>query len=224
MAVGYEDRGVDLDDRFELRVSGDPQAANVGFEYWNGSVWVDLSARYLPIANGSALGFNVGYENINGVDLSQIFAGKGTGYQVSSPWAGESYFTAWDQGSTGQAIATLTFSINSNGAYTVSSSGQQLELGSDTSPQGDWLLNGTASDFQVRMTPTITSGAPSNQINGASTWVNAGTTRSYQVSDSSNFGTEETQGTLLIEIRRTSTSEVVASGTLNFTVTANGGS
>ena len=215
----FKDRGTSLDERFELRTSGDPTAPATGFKL----AGVDLNQRYLPIASGSPLGFNVGFK-ANGTDLSQIFAGKGTGYQVSSPWAGESYFTAWDQGSTGQAIATLTFSINSNGAYTVSSSGQQLELGSDTSPQGDWLLNGTASDFQVRMTPTITSGAPSNQINGASTWVNAGTTRSYQVSDSSNFGTQETQGTLLIEIRRASDSVVVASGTLNFTVTANGGS
>ena len=215
----FKDRGTSLDERFELRTSGDPTAPATGFKL----AGVDLNQRYLPIASGSPLGFNVGFK-ANGTDLSQIFAGKGTGYQVSSPWNGESYSTIWDSSSGSTASAQLSFNIQSDGQFTVVTSGFDIESVSDTSPQGDWLLNGTASDFQVRMTPTITLGTPSGETNQASTWVSAGTTRSYQVFVATNFGTRETQGTLLIEIRRTSTSEIVATGTLNFTVTANGGS
>lgn len=229
MTVGIEDRNVDLDSRFELRTTGDPIGPVTRIEYWNGSAWVDLNQRYLPIANGSPLGFDVGYEFWNGsawVDLSQVFAGNGTGYQVASPWNGGDYRSDWQEGGGGStAIAKLNFHINSDGTFTVDDTGSQALPNplNNTSPSGEsWLLNGTASDFEVRATVTQDSGGTLSITNEMTGWVNAGTTRDLVLQVSDNFGTNEAGGTVFIEIRLASNGTVVTSGTLDFSVRAEG--
>jgi hypothetical protein len=63
--------GIDLDSLFAPGDTG----ANTGFVGDNG---VDFGRKYAPIANGSPLGFNVGFVATDGRDLSQWFALTGS--------------------------------------------------------------------------------------------------------------------------------------------------
>lgn len=76
----------------------------------------------------------------------------------------------------------------------------------------EWLLSGSAADFDVRLTETFTTG-PS--IGGAamSTWLNAGTTRTWTFT-----GTQFNSATATLEILRTGGDAPLASSTITFQI------
>jgi hypothetical protein len=68
--------GQDLDQIFQLRSAGHPQAPATGFTV-NG---IDLSARYFPLANGGSAAPATGYLTPGGADLNTVFAAKGSAF------------------------------------------------------------------------------------------------------------------------------------------------
>lgn len=101
------------------------------------------------------------------------------------------------------ATATAEFRLNTSGDAET-----RLNLGSWSSPFS-WLLAGSASDFECRM--TMNSGT---NFSGSAlgTWLSLGTTRTWSHERSGTNGI--TTGTATLEIRRASTSTVLATATV----------
>lgn len=215
MASGYSDRGTDLDDRFELRDTGDPiYGSDTGYDI----AGVDLRQRYLPLTAGSPLGFNVGYA-VNGTDFSQIFAGKGTGLQVDAPWNAKEYVC--DAVSTSPNVASsarIDFDFLSNGTFTIS--GSAIQSGTPPSDSGAWLLNGSASDVEVRFTVT----GDTAKVTAPSGWVSAATSREvYAVATAGAGDSDITTAYVTVEMRNATTLEVISTSTFIMSLSATGG-
>jgi hypothetical protein len=99
--------------------------------------------------------------------------------------------------------ATALYEINANGEER-----QQLNNGTPT-VNGTWRLSGAAGDYEVRV--TVTSGTLSGG-SGAGTWLNCGTTRSWNRVRTGAAGTDSVSFT--VEIRRASNQVVEASATV----------
>ena len=103
------------------------------------------------------------------------------------------------------------FSGTSTASFTISSSGVYSGVGNISVPGGAWLLSGTNSDYDVRL--TVIAGSFSGDVTGS--WLNLGTTRSWYKSISSGSGSTSGIGTL--EIRKTSTGVVQVSSSITIT-------
>jgi hypothetical protein len=93
---------------------------------------------------------------------------------------------------------------NSTVSFTVRSNGQITTVATGTN-NGTWLLAGQAADYEIRYTKTsgVVSGGDSTN-----TWLNLATTRSWNVTETTNgYATEECGGTL--EIRMASSPQTV---------------
>lgn len=112
-------------------------------------------------------------------------------------------------GATGPLSATATFSLNSSGALVLSPGG---------TISGEWLLFGSASDYEARA--TMASGT--NWAGAAlSTWLDLATTRSWSLTATrSTVGSTSVTGTATVEIRRKSDNGVVATATVTLTAEA----
>lgn len=96
-------------------------------------------------------------------------------------------------------------------SFTIDNSGSYSSVGLYSAPSGTWLLSGSASNYEVRL--TLTSGTISGTTG---TWLSLGTSRTW--SNTANPGTgfyyvlREGIGTL--EIRDSVTTAILASTTL----------
>lgn len=83
---------------------------------------------------------------------------------------------------------------------------------------GTWLREGSASDYEVRYSPTGDTGAMSGAA--INTWLNAGTSRTWAITDSTVTGGSESV-TGPVELRKAGSATVLASETLTLTATQN---
>lgn len=106
-------------------------------------------------------------------------------------------------GPSGPLTADAIIEFNSSGQLIVSPGG---------AVPGEYLVTGASSDYEVRA--TMASGT--NWSGSAlSTWLNLGTTRSWNLSASRVApGTTVVTGTATVEIRRVADSAVVATATI----------
>lgn len=73
--VTHTNKWMDLDDVFDPRGNA-TKISNVGIQDTAGS---DISNRFLPLAGGAKLGESTGLKNTGNVDLTDLFATKGSG-------------------------------------------------------------------------------------------------------------------------------------------------
>lgn len=81
---------------------------------------------------------------------------------------------------------------------------------------GEWLISGTASDYEVRATQNLTTGVPPGAVSGTfGTWQSLGTDRSWFVEVTNpGIGTLNAQLFMTIEIRDASTLTVLATAAI----------
>jgi len=111
--------------------------------------------------------------------------------------------------------ATATYRLNSNGgAYRTNVSGSLVSI------SGEWLVSGTASDFEVYATWSAQGGGDGyiggGSIGGATpgTWLSLGTTRDYTLSATNNYVVRG----LFVQIRHIASGTVVDTATIEFEV------
>ena len=112
--------------------------------------------------------------------------------------------------------ATATYRLGSNGqARSTNNSGVLTDI------SGEWLVTGTASDFEVYATWSPQGGGPGDITGGGNvggdataTWLSLGTTRDFTLTATNNAVERE----LYIQIRYTPTSTVLDSATIYVSV------
>jgi hypothetical protein len=211
MPTGYLDAaGVDFDDRFDPDVIGDgPQAPFL--------LKLDgTPMRYAALAYG-VKGPDVGYQNAAGVDVSNMWAAKGTAV-YSLPFNGQGYSASAQalSGQSGTIGSSVTLAINNNGTWTIG--GGPNFSGSPVS--GVWLPAGASvADFEVQFVVSGTGGS-----NGAPGYASCSTTRvcgvSAQVEGSSTDFVANGVG-VTCRIRRISTGSATTT-VCNFSASALG--
>jgi hypothetical protein len=112
--------------------------------------------------------------------------------------------------------ATATYRLASTGTASATNLSGVL-----TAISGEWLVSGTASNYEVYGTWSPQGGGPGGIFGGGTTggatpatWLNLGTTRDYTLSATNNYVQRE----LYVEIRNASTLVVVATATITFEV------
>ncbi|MFZ9767198.1 MAG: hypothetical protein ACO3C4_01740 [Candidatus Limnocylindrus sp.] len=104
--------------------------------------------------------------------------------------------------------ATATYRLaNSGQASATNLSGTLVAI------SGEWLVAGTASQFDARMTPTG-SGSGGSTGGTFSSWVNLGTTQDWTLSATNNFASRQ----FTLEIRLSSSGAVLDTATIDFEV------
>lgn len=162
MASGHRFQGVDFDDLFDQDIMGNgPSTPNL-----RGPGGVPL--RYAHIQYGSKRA-DVGRRQ-NGSDVSNLWAAKGTA-QYSLPFNGQT-FSSHNQAltnSSGNALAAISLSINSDGTYQI----REVAQGGGNNrnnivASGTWLPAGASvGEFEVQFetanvgAATISNAAPS---------------------------------------------------------------
>lgn len=114
--------------------------------------------------------------------------------------------TSSASGPSGPLTADAIIEFNSSGQLIVSPGG---------AVSGEYLVTGASSDYEVRA--TMASGT-SWSGSALSTWLNLGTTRSWNLSASRTItGLTTVTGTATVEIRRVADSAVVATAAITLT-------
>lgn len=208
MARGYRFQSVDFDDLFDPDIMGNgPSVANLR----SGG-----ALRYAAIAYGSKRP-DVGYRQ-GGVDVSNLWAAKGTA-TYTLPINGQA-FSAHNQSrtnSSGSAVATVTFIIDSNGTYRIlqNTTGGGNNTGSDPI-SGTWLPAGaTVGEYDVQFDAANVGAASIS--NGAASYSSCTASRSVAASVSvpaASLDNVSAEVTLIIRLRRSngaiSTTHIVA--------------
>lgn len=105
--------------------------------------------------------------------------------------------------------ATATYRLNSNGAaYRTNLSGTLISI------SGEWLVSGSASAFEARMSAASPAGSGGTTGGTFSTWLNLGTTRDWTLSATNNFA----ERYFNLEIRLASTGTVLDTALITFSV------
>jgi len=210
----------DFEDLFEQRVSGDPTVATTGIQTSAGN---DISIEYVPLSfGGTAIANNTGVQNSAGDDCRDLFAGKGTVIRVQTPWDGLNYEVSSLESGSSTAIARLTFSLNSDKSFLFDDSGSSNAVVNLPVANGDWLISGSASDYEARVSLVFDTNNGGQITNDMSSFVSLGTSRSLVINCANNFGITLATGTATVEIRRSSDAQIVSTSTFDFTVKADG--
>lgn len=184
--------GTDFDNLFDPDVVGDGPSAT-HYALTSGALLKYAAAKY-----GSP-GPTVGYRNSAGVDWGTQWAAKGTAaYVKSNP--GYTAFTATAGNTKGQTLtAAAIISLNSDGTWTASQSGNSSGLWYQSQQSG------IGNNYQVLFTWTKTGGNVTDTVsNGASGWTTISGTVSFQISFTASVAqgqTDSCSGTLNIQIR-----------------------
>jgi len=210
MTSGFRFQGVDFDNLFDPDLMGDGPAA-AGLRQQGGA-----QLRYAHIRYGQKradVGFRVG-----GQDVSNLWAAKGTA-TYTLPINGQA-FAAHNQSrtnSTGSAVATVTFVIESNGTYRVlqTTTGGGNNTGADPIT-GTWLPAGaTVAEYDVQFEAANVGAASIS--NGAASYAPCSASRSISASVSvpaASLDNVSAEVTLVIRLRRSngavSTTQIVA--------------
>lgn len=198
MPTGYKKAdGTDLESVFAPYTSG-TKAAVTGYK---NSAGTDLSDLFAPVSAGSpaaATGFKIS----GGTDLGNVFAAAGSIASVSIS----------DQTISNSSTGTAT------AAYYLRSSGQaqkSRDVGSTLmNISGEWLVAGSASQFEARA--TLQSGSNPTSGNSLGVWHPLSADVFWGVSRGT-LGT--TSSTLLVEIRLASSGAVLDSATITLEAT-----
>lgn len=161
---------ISLDEFFEKRQEGDPRRASVGYTVNNGvvigghNVGYDLTEIYVPISEGSKSSRGDCGFRLNGTDLSNIFAGKGTVSRWSLP--------DWEMiGSTAytnrNGNAQLIF--RGDGSYTARNSNHPFHGGGVNVRHGRWIDEDLAPNTEFRF--SYRSGGAIDPVPPLNTWL-----------------------------------------------------
>jgi hypothetical protein len=101
--------------------------------------------------------------------------------------------------------ATARYTLNSSG-----SASRTIFNGNTATISGEWLVGGTAGNYEVNATWSGSGGS----ITGPSGWVSLSSSREWTLTESNNYATR----TLSVQIRVASTGTVAASATITFDV------
>lgn len=101
-------------------------------------------------------------------------------------------------------VAEVSLSIRANGTWNASA---------NASYSGTWMVRGVNSDFQVRVTKTSGTATPSGTLGS---WLSLTSDRSWTLQ---KYGTGSSTCTILVEIRSSSTSEVLTSKSITLEAT-----
>lgn len=128
---------------------------------------------------------------------SGTMAATGDRVEVEDSIGGDSGSGAW---------ASITIEVKSDGeARLFGNSAGEIQA-------WDWLLTGSASDYDVRVTKTTGDDPFSGSLN---VWQNLGTTRSWEWRDTDSSFSVRTDFEGLLEIRDASSGVVLDSGTID---------
>jgi hypothetical protein len=160
---------------------------------WDGSAFKEAGA--IKVWNGSTWVTVTNAYTWNGSAWTKFFPSvKITNQSASNPslaGIGGTATATYRLSSTGEASSTVT----SNTLVPIS---------------GEWLVGGTASDYEVQGTWSGSGGT----VGGPSGWVSLGTTRDFTLTVTSAFITRD----LALEIRIAASTLVVATATITFDV------
>lgn len=224
MAIGIQ-TGVspyqDFDDLFEPRQAGDPTVSTTGVQASNET---DISQLYVPLSfGGSAISNNTGVQNSGGTDCRNLFAAAGTVSRVQAPWNGTNNTVSAIESGSSTAQAVMTFTLASDGTFSFSDTGSSVNTISNfPDPSGDWLLAGSASDYEAQISLVFDINTGGSVINEMSSFVNLGTSRDLQINCANNLGVTRRAGTATVTLRRASNNNVLSVSTFDFDVTADG--
>jgi hypothetical protein len=202
----------DFDDLFDPYVQGSIPG-NTGSRTSDGT---DLAGRYAPLAFGTKRA-DVNVRNSAGIDLSNLWAAKGTAsYSLAFNAHGYNDHNQALTNATGTTTAMLTLTIANDGTWRITSrTGAVLE-------SGTWLPAGKAvTDYDVQFSA---SGAATASIgNNAPSYANCGTSRAISASvsvpaRSTDFVSESITITCLLRSNTGAVSTTVCS----FVVSAQG--
>lgn len=170
MAKGFTSGGVDFDDLFDPDVVGDGPSASF---LTSGGV----ALKYAALAYGTKRA-DVGFRNSSGVDVSNLWAAKGTAiYKLG--FDGKSYSAAGISGPDGESFGKVKISLFTDGTWTVQRSTRQSPSWSVVD-SGVWLpAGGTAADYSVKFShvDSGTNPADLDVTNDAATYQGLGITR-----------------------------------------------
>lgn len=186
MPVGYRNAaGVDFDDLFDPDVQGNGPTAPFL------RTAAGVAVRYADISYGSK-GPNVGYRTSAGVDVSNLWAAKGTATYVSSGGlpslvSGQATVSP-DQ--SGIADASVVFRANRTVSWGGTGGG---------GASGTWLTLGAAADYDIRFDVTA---APTGLFSGdTGQWLSLGTDRQVQVQASVGPGPNDASSRVGLRLR-----------------------
>jgi hypothetical protein len=216
MAKNILSGGVDFDDLFDPDVQGDGPAASF---LTSGTV----PLKYAALTYGSKRA-DVGYKNNAGVDVSNLWAAKGTAV-YSLPINGQRFGVTEVVPPGQQGSASCRFRLTDTGEYRVIRSRSHGVPIADV--VGTFVPPGSvAADFRVRYTITRTGGSAVGAItNTAPSFVAIGATTDVTVvvgPSGPASGTRNSFETVVIEIQRIATGAVVSTTTIYFETETDG--
>ena len=196
--AGRKSQGTDFDALFDVDIIGDgPQASGYNA---NG-----IPIRYAHIQYGSKRP-DVGYR-VNGVDVSNLWAAKGTAVYVSSD-ALPASLVDYQVNSSGPVTSTVTFAYFRDGTTTFSPS----TIGSNT-----WITHGSSSvgdDYDIRFSQVSGNsiGILTATLNA---WMQINAARTVSLAVSRNQqGALTAFRTVKIEVRRRSDGVILSTETI----------
>lgn len=237
MSSGYAD-GVDIDALFEPRQTGDPLAADTGYQV----AGVDVKNRFVAVSAGGRIPSNIAY-SAAGINFRDIFAARLSvpRYPSPLPWSrtdtiSASVYRHASRLSTLNTFVQVRISIGQDGGYFI----QRTTPPYNSNPSayaaativsgaaGTLWPAGEMGDFQV-MVEHLSGIAPTlNNGTTLGTWVSASsvTERSifatFNVNHSSSPATYTGQSVLRINVRRVqypTSNHAVGAYTANFSIT-----
>lgn len=183
----YASQFVTWDDLFDFDIIGDgPQAVG----YASNSV----PMKYAAIVYGTKRA-DIGYA-INGVDVSNLWAAKGTAAYVNSDAGFPAYIANEEYAPTGPLTATLTINLHPDGTTTTT-------LG-DTAPDGQWAMvtgAGVGAGYEVSFEVIATNGNGSVSGTTLGSYVSLSSTRSLTITVTRGGGFGAAAATRTIRIR-----------------------
>lgn len=243
MSIWFTGAGkTDLDNLLELRNSGDPQRANVGFKDAAGN---DMAVRYLPASEGDP-GPSVGfYTGAGKTDVGPLFCAKGTRVTVNADLGNiySSHDTGPQSGNVSKTIYLEFNTASAGGSGWFAAVGGNNNNSYDNPPPSyeqvswpapaqygpvQWLEGGNPNDYEIRFSEAErsvpTTSPTTSYVSGTfGSWVSLGgevviAARAYADSGSNDTNTTRSYGTY--QIRKKGTTTVLASGEYRIKVTA----
>lgn len=220
MATGIRSGGVDFDDLFDPDTVGDgPVAA------WLESGGVAL--KYARLAYGSKRA-DVGYRSSAGVDVSNLWAAKGTASYVIAGLDGK-VVSVGEVAATRQEVVNASAEVNllNNGTWSTTGGTSNGPADIPEPDSGPWNTHGgVASDYDVQFDVTDSGHADRQVSNGAPAWASLGSTRDVSIvlpsASGNNAKSRAAIASVRIRVRRRSTGQVMSDSGVSLRVSTDG--
>lgn len=208
MTKNFRRGTVDFDDIFEPDIMGDGPSASF---LTSG----DVPLKYAALVHGTKAA-DVGFRTAAGVDVSNLWAAKGTAVYVLS--IDGQNIACNDVALTNEQsiFAQIDFTLSSAGTWKV----ERTEGGESTVlvASGTWLSDAAAAgDYEVQFDVTHVAGEPPAVTNGAPVYAAASTTRTVRTKlgplSGGGHTEQDSQDEVRIRIKRVSTGLVVSDST-----------